>query len=238
MRIVVSVKDKRLNLFPCVSTTLQVRIPINVSGEVPSFGVYAVPGLATHVFIGPFTRKANERSSLPLRSKDNEVICLDGDDEDDVQVLPNPRTSISQATAHKTVGHRRKQQLHERVHMEDDFGKPQYIPEQKDRTCATLEPARATKTNRDILAGQMPQRVQQTSRNCNDIVVIDDDAGDGGGPSAMSQRERMHKQLPAIADHSQGEDPRPVGQEVSGGETMVLKSGSHQVSVTKRYRTL
>ena len=32
-----------------------VRIPITDEGEVKNFGVYAVPGLETHVFVGPFT---------------------------------------------------------------------------------------------------------------------------------------------------------------------------------------
>jgi hypothetical protein len=32
-----------------------VRIPIPVEDQDPSFGVYAVPGLKTHVFVGPFT---------------------------------------------------------------------------------------------------------------------------------------------------------------------------------------
>jgi hypothetical protein len=34
-----------------------VRIPVTTQGEVQSFGVYAVPGLGTHAFIGPFTSK-------------------------------------------------------------------------------------------------------------------------------------------------------------------------------------
>ena len=34
-----------------------VRIPISTQGEVKNFGVYAVPGLETHVFVGPFTSK-------------------------------------------------------------------------------------------------------------------------------------------------------------------------------------
>ena len=32
-----------------------VRIPITSRGEAKNFGVYAVPGLETHVFVGPFT---------------------------------------------------------------------------------------------------------------------------------------------------------------------------------------
>ena len=34
-----------------------VRIPIAHQNEVSNFGVYAVPGLETHVFVGPFTTK-------------------------------------------------------------------------------------------------------------------------------------------------------------------------------------
>ncbi len=37
------------------ATSTTVRIPIPVEDQDPSFGVYAVPGLKTHVFVGPFT---------------------------------------------------------------------------------------------------------------------------------------------------------------------------------------
>jgi hypothetical protein len=37
-----------------------VRIPITTQGEVQSFGVYAIPGLGTHAFVGPFTSKQEE----------------------------------------------------------------------------------------------------------------------------------------------------------------------------------
>jgi hypothetical protein len=39
-----------------------VRIPVTNQGEVQSFGVYAIPGLGTHAFVGPFTSK-REKSS-------------------------------------------------------------------------------------------------------------------------------------------------------------------------------
>eukprot|EP00094_Tigriopus_californicus_P002821 TCALIF_02720-PA protein Name:"Similar to sox17a-b Transcription factor Sox-17-alpha-B (Xenopus laevis)" AED:0.27 eAED:0.29 QI:0/0.5/0.4/0.8/0.5/0.8/5/0/1615 len=54
------------------STT--VRIPIPVSKEVSHFGVYAVPGLDTHVFVGPF-------SVQKLSESPKEVIDLDDDEE-------------------------------------------------------------------------------------------------------------------------------------------------------------
>eukprot|EP00095_Tigriopus_kingsejongensis_P009626 maker-scaffold94_size379870-snap-gene-0.12 protein:Tk09626 transcript:maker-scaffold94_size379870-snap-gene-0.12-mRNA-1 annotation:"hypothetical protein L798_11659" len=65
------------NLAKKESTT--VRIPIPVSKEVLHFGVYAVPGLETHVFVGPFSGQN--------RSTPNEVIDLDLDDE--VQEVKN-----------------------------------------------------------------------------------------------------------------------------------------------------
>jgi hypothetical protein len=39
-----------------------VRIPVTNQGEDQSFGVYAIPGLGTHAFVGPFTSR-RERSS-------------------------------------------------------------------------------------------------------------------------------------------------------------------------------
>ena len=36
------------------ATNTTVRIPINTEGQDSTFGVYAVPGLKTHVFVGPF----------------------------------------------------------------------------------------------------------------------------------------------------------------------------------------
>ena len=51
-----------------------VRIPIPYKGEQDIFGVYAVPGLQSHVFVGPFSKKVNGPPK---------VITLDDDDDDD-----------------------------------------------------------------------------------------------------------------------------------------------------------
>jgi hypothetical protein len=56
----VKVLKKTADLAETEKTT--VRIPITTQGEVQSFGVYAIPGLGTHAFVGPFTSK-QERSS-------------------------------------------------------------------------------------------------------------------------------------------------------------------------------
>ena len=41
---------------------ITVRIPITTRGEGKNFGVLAVPGVETHVFVGPFTYKNEEIS--------------------------------------------------------------------------------------------------------------------------------------------------------------------------------
>ena len=60
-----------------------VRIPIAASGEVANFGVYAVPGLQSHVFVGPFTTKtvAMDSSSSSSTSSSHDVITLDEEGE-------------------------------------------------------------------------------------------------------------------------------------------------------------
>ena len=53
------------NLASATATT--VRIPINTeTGQHSSFGVYAVPGLKTHVFVGPF-KVSNTTASCLFR---------------------------------------------------------------------------------------------------------------------------------------------------------------------------
>ena len=53
------------------ATSTTVRIPIPVADQDQSFGVYAVPGLKTHVFVGPFKSKEDLGNS-----------ALEDDDED------------------------------------------------------------------------------------------------------------------------------------------------------------
>ena len=54
-----------------------VRIPIAATGEVANFGVYAVWGLQSHVFVGPFTIK-----SMAMESSSHDVITLDDEEAD------------------------------------------------------------------------------------------------------------------------------------------------------------
>ena len=71
-----------------------VRIPIPVPGEVEDFGVYAVPGLPRHVFVGPFTNRVETPAAAAGRfggGGSDDIICLDSPEptktpeEDDVQ---------------------------------------------------------------------------------------------------------------------------------------------------------
>ena len=65
------------------ATATTVRIPIPVSDQDPSFGVYAVPGLKTHVFVGPF---AGQKTDVEPE-EDDDIVCLD---DDEVKILePN-----------------------------------------------------------------------------------------------------------------------------------------------------
>ena len=56
----VKVLKKATNLAAQEKTT--IHIPITTEGEAKNFGVYAVPGVETHVFVGPFTSKNEEIS--------------------------------------------------------------------------------------------------------------------------------------------------------------------------------
>ena len=61
-----------------------VRIPIAATGEVANFGVYAVPGLQSHVFVGPFTTKTvamDSSSSSATSPSSHDVITLDEEGE-------------------------------------------------------------------------------------------------------------------------------------------------------------
>ena len=69
----VKVLKKAADLAAKEKTT--VRIPIATQGEVKNFGVYAVPGLETHVFVGPFTSKNEEISD------NDDIVCLDDDNQ-------------------------------------------------------------------------------------------------------------------------------------------------------------
>ena len=58
------------------ATSTTVRIPIPVAEQDQSFGVYAVPGLKTHVFVGPFKSKEDLGNIAP-EDDDEDIVCLD-----------------------------------------------------------------------------------------------------------------------------------------------------------------
>jgi hypothetical protein len=144
-----------------------VRIPIPVAGESESFGVYAVPGLETHVFVGPFTSKdaAVRRDSAELiclddddvtEVKENQPVKPDGgaDDDDDIQeIFPAENAA---------AGH-------------DGFVKFGEIP------AGPMPPAKSD--TRKLAIGQVPLVVSKTHEEHRDVEVIDledeDTAEDG-----------------------------------------------------------
>merc|ERR1719209_1718422 len=72
------------------ATSTTVRIPIPVAEQDQSFGVYAVPGLKTHVFVGPFKSK-EEFGNIALEDDDEDIVCLDDEiaknDSEEVKAL-------------------------------------------------------------------------------------------------------------------------------------------------------
>jgi len=77
------------------ATSTTVRIPIPVGDQDPSFGVYAVPGLKSHVFVGPFA--SNEVVTATI-DDDDDIVCLeDGKDslkeDDDIKII-EPKKEI------------------------------------------------------------------------------------------------------------------------------------------------
>merc|ERR1719474_764074 len=71
------------------ATSTTVRIPIPVADQDQSFGVYAVPGLKTHVFVGPF--KSKDLGGGAIEDDDEDIVCLDDEiiknDSEEVKVL-------------------------------------------------------------------------------------------------------------------------------------------------------
>jgi len=72
------------------ATSTTVRIPIPVGDQDPSFGVYAVPGLKSHVFVGPFA--SNEVIKKVVEEDEDEIVCLedgkeDIKDDDEIKIL-------------------------------------------------------------------------------------------------------------------------------------------------------
>ena len=72
------------------ATSTTVRIPIPVAEQDQSFGVYAVPGLKTHVFVGPFKSK-EDLGNIALEDDDEDIVCLDDEiaknDSEEVKAL-------------------------------------------------------------------------------------------------------------------------------------------------------
>eukprot|EP00090_Calanus_glacialis_P009738 TRINITY_DN18135_c0_g1_i1.p1 TRINITY_DN18135_c0_g1~~TRINITY_DN18135_c0_g1_i1.p1 ORF type:complete len:2159 (-),score=869.91 TRINITY_DN18135_c0_g1_i1:100-6576(-) len=78
------------------ATSTTVRIPIPVGDQDPSFGVYAVPGLKSHVFVGPFA--SNEVATETIEDDDDDIVCLEDTyvkvkEEDDIKII-EPKKEI------------------------------------------------------------------------------------------------------------------------------------------------
>ena len=56
----------------------------------PSFGVYAVPGLKSHVFVGPFAAPKTDESG-----DDDDIVCLE-DEEEEVKVIEPNKEAVKE----------------------------------------------------------------------------------------------------------------------------------------------
>jgi len=74
------------------ATSTIVRIPIPVGDQDPSFGVYAVPGLKSHVFVGPFASNEVVKETIVdadefvCQVKKYEMYCGEEDQTEDAAV--------------------------------------------------------------------------------------------------------------------------------------------------------
>ena len=89
-----------------------VRIPIPVRSESDTFGVYAVPGLQTHVFVGPFSTilpqsGSNIQSSQNVSAASGigsgqELIQISDSEDDEIKVIP-PNQEKLPSFSHSTL---------------------------------------------------------------------------------------------------------------------------------------
>jgi hypothetical protein len=156
-----------------------VRIPIPVPGEVNYFGVYAVPGLPTHVFVGPFTNRVETVDDCPSDQGNEEVICLDspppenGADDDEVQFLPMQDASSAAA------GGRRKQKLRAKLDEQDQIENAGIVgglvESISNRAVACGErKIQRDKERRHTVIGQVPTVVEDAEDD-DDVILIEDD---------------------------------------------------------------
>ena len=142
-----------------------VRIPIPVAGESESFGVYAVPGLETHVFVGPFKEKTKAEKAP---SEPAELICLDDDD----------------VTENKEVG-ASSQQVSPEDNDDDEIQEiePDQSPVKSNNDDFVMkygdppsEEKPAKLDRKKLIAGQVPQVVSKNDSNDKEVEIVDLDA--------------------------------------------------------------
>ena len=147
-----------------------VRIPIPVNGETEAFGVYAVPGLETHVFVGPFTAKNTAAKTVA------DVICLDDDD-------------VTEMEASKPVEPESHREQPDAGNDDDDDDIQEVFPEKAPEKSndsfmrigdlPTL-PAPGPKVDRQkLMSAQIPRVVTSNVGTDNDVEIIDLDEENG-----------------------------------------------------------
>ena len=165
-----------------------VRIPLGIANEVPNFGVYAVPGLQSHVFVGPFTEKEPKAASSKPAGDDDDIICLSGD-ESPKKSAP----SAQEATADANAGN---------SPMDGDIVAKNIAIETV--SPEPLDKKAKLKIRHQAIMGQVPQKVVKASGSSIDkpVDVDMEDVDDKDEEEAMKRVNYKPPYLnPATSEH-------------------------------------
>ena len=170
-----------------------VRVPIPVASEVHYFGVYAVPGLPYHVFVGPFSNKA-KKDAVP-----SEIINLDSppnvdlateDDDDDIQEIPNPGPG---STSHSG---RKEREMNETMvgSLLESISDKAVATGEKNRRCAVRDAV--------TVLGQVPSVVTLDDDDDDEIMIIDEGDTDNAVQHVKKDSELLRENVaPARAPY-------------------------------------
>ncbi len=205
-----------------------VRIPIAVPGEVSSFGVYAVPGLSTHVFVGPFSSKQSAGGGAEVINIDSppppplppSASSKEGEeDDDDVQVLSSPPATSSGASSNEAAA--------AAIPSGEVVGG--LVDSISDRAVSVCERKKRREAFRSrAVTGQVPQVVQKgEERSEHEVITIDSDEEDEGEgdekkPQAQTLKEHQEvKKVPYI--NLPSSDHGKIVMKAAGGAVSVVR---------------
>ena len=186
-----------------------MRIPIPVGDQDPSFGVYAVPGLKTHVFVGPFASKTEVITETIDDDDDDDIVCLDEDppatntDKDNVDKGEKEKGTSEEAEANNELTNDDGEDDEISI-IEPD---PKAEEEKKEKD-SRRQKRRLLAQNMKIL-GQVPLVVTSQKNDKNDGDNDDDDIDIIGVVTPQSKETSQSKQLKMQAANLARKNPLP-----------------------------